>query len=386
MTPLQKEINGVIGMALVIVIYLEILLVGNAVLKELGVGETVGQATLLVGLVPNGLFVSIAIAYAVGAVRILRHGALVQQSNAIESLSRVDVLCTDKTGTLTTNRMHLVEVVPLGEVDETVARALHGLLVTSQRSPNRTSDAIAAACPAEPVSPLVEVDFSSGRKWSAAAFAAGSDRPPGGGLARNRAVPVVAVDGIDRALLTVGIPSVLLAIWAQPGRRVREPLGRLVLRFVAPAAMTTSFVGIGVLFGYLVPALAAETPQGADQATIDAVYDRLLPIAQSALAIFLVLSGTTLIVFAEPPIDAMAVVRPRTSDRRPTILAVLLFLGLWFVIGIVVLRDALDLEPIGLRGLVVVLAGWLAWFATLWLTWRMRLIEHPPGGGDLSRA
>ena len=143
---------------------------------------------------------------------------------------------------------------------------------------------------------------------------------------------------------------------------------------------------MGVLFGFLVPALAVETPPGADQATIDAVYDRLLPIAQSALAIFLVLSGTTLIVFAEPPIDALAVVRPRTPDRRPTLLAVLLFVGLWFVIGIVVLRDAFDLEPIGLRGPVVVLAGWLVWFASLWLTWRLRLIERLAGGGHLSRA
>ena len=64
--------------------------------------HAVGQATILAGLVPNGLFVSIAIAYALAAVRIARMGALVQQSNAVESLSHVDTLCLDKTGTLTT--------------------------------------------------------------------------------------------------------------------------------------------------------------------------------------------------------------------------------------------------------------------------------------------
>ena len=63
------------------------------------------EASILAGLVPNGLFVSIAIAYALAAVRILRYGALVQQSNAVETLSHVDVLCLDKTGTLTANRL-----------------------------------------------------------------------------------------------------------------------------------------------------------------------------------------------------------------------------------------------------------------------------------------
>lgn len=73
-------------------------------------------------------------------------------------------------------------------------------------------------------------------------------------------------------------------------------------------------------------------------------------------------------------------------EPRPTLLAVLLSLGLWFVISIVVLRDTFDPEPIGLRGLVVVLAGWLVWFATLWLTWRLRLIEPLVGGGRLRPA
>ena len=55
---------------------------------ELALGDVIADATLLAGLVPNGLFVSIAVAYALGAIRLLRFGALVQQSNAIESLSQ----------------------------------------------------------------------------------------------------------------------------------------------------------------------------------------------------------------------------------------------------------------------------------------------------------
>ena len=75
--------------------------------------QIVGQATILAGLVPNGLFVSIAIAYALAAVRIARMGALVQQSNAVESLSHVDTLCLDKTGTLTTTNFKVDQWHPM---------------------------------------------------------------------------------------------------------------------------------------------------------------------------------------------------------------------------------------------------------------------------------
>ena len=81
-------------------------------------GETIASATLVVGLVPNGLFLSITLAYALGAVRIIQYGALVQQSNAIESLSNVTVLCSDKTGTLTANRLQVNAVHPIGMSDD----------------------------------------------------------------------------------------------------------------------------------------------------------------------------------------------------------------------------------------------------------------------------
>ena len=106
-TPLQAQINLVIRVVLGIVIYLEILLVLRGMVQEAVLGDVVADATLLAGLVPNGLFVSIAVAYALGAIRILRFGALVQQANSIESLSHVDVLCLDKTGTLTANRLEV---------------------------------------------------------------------------------------------------------------------------------------------------------------------------------------------------------------------------------------------------------------------------------------
>ena len=67
---------------------------------------------------------SIAIAYALAAVRMTRFGALVQQANAVESLSHVDTLCVDKTGTLTANQLELEQVIPL-EGDEAQRSSRH---------------------------------------------------------------------------------------------------------------------------------------------------------------------------------------------------------------------------------------------------------------------
>src|SRR5262249_55669335 len=124
-------------------------------------------------LVPNGLFVSIAVAYALGAIRILRFGALVQQSNAIESLSHVDVLCLDKTGTLTANRLAVESVAGLDGATEDELVAALTILAASATVHTKTTAAIATRWPASPHPLVSEIPFSSARKWSACAFAGG---------------------------------------------------------------------------------------------------------------------------------------------------------------------------------------------------------------------
>lgn len=177
LTPLQQQVNTVIRVALLIVIYMELLLLVTSIARVVPTADAVGQAAVLAGLIPNGLFVSIAIAYALGAVRLVRFGALIQQANAVESLSRVDVLCTDKTGTLTTNRLRLRELVPLGiEIDEDGLRRIAGTVVASAGERNKTAEAIAAASPADALTTSLDVPFSSIRKWSAVAFADGELR------------------------------------------------------------------------------------------------------------------------------------------------------------------------------------------------------------------
>ena len=146
LTPLQRQIQTVIRVTLGVVLYLQLLLVVKNVVEDTPLDEAIIEATVLVGLVPNGLFVSIAIAYALAAVRMSGFGALVQQANAVESLSHVDTLCVDKTGTLTANQLELDQVLPL-EGDEASARAKVGVMVASGRALNKTSEAIARGRP-----------------------------------------------------------------------------------------------------------------------------------------------------------------------------------------------------------------------------------------------
>jgi cation-transporting P-type ATPase E len=170
LTPLQQEIHLVVRIALIIVVYVEFLLVVQSALQRTALAESVENATIVAALVPNGLFLSIAIAYALGAIHILRFGALVQQSNAIESLSHIDVLCLDKTGTLTANRLHVAEIYPLSVSRDEVEYALSALAASASGG-NKTSEAIQAAFPGRKRRLAAEIPLSSVRKWSAVLFA-----------------------------------------------------------------------------------------------------------------------------------------------------------------------------------------------------------------------
>ena len=642
-TPLQAEINLVVRVVLAIVVYMEILLVVRGVVQAAKVGDVVADATLLAGLVPNGLFVSIAVAYALGAIRIIRFGALVQQSNAIESLSHVDVLCLDKTGTLTANRLEVEEVVPLGDATEAEVVDALAALAASASTGNKTSEAIAARWPAAPRQTRADVPFSSARKWSAVAFAEhepGTGDPgtgdPGTGvadglgivalgapqmlrrylattgdlegpddvaaepdawgeiaarlatlterglrvllvatypdagalppaedeatetlprgmralglvalrdelrdeaeatlrsfrdngvrvkiisgddpdtvvaLARQAGIPdassitgheldelddaqlgVVAEqttvfgritpaqkerlvdalrarghyvamigDGVNDVLslkkanlaiamgsgtqatrgvadlvlmgdsfaavaqaveegqrilngmqdilklfltriatvglvvvsslvvtafpielrnasaltvFTVGIPSAVLALWAQPGRRVRASLGRTLATFVVPAAVVSSLAGLFVFYGSFLLAGA----QPGDAPGLEAAFDG----ARTALTAFLVYVGLTLIVFVEPPIPWFAAAEPITADRRPALLALMLGVGFFVTLQIPMARSFFSFSLPAPRDAVLVAVAVVAWTVLVREFWRRRIVQRFLGIG-----
>ncbi len=137
-----------------------------------------GTVAGVVTMIPEGLVLLTSVAFAVGVVRLGRRQCLVQELPAIEVLARVDVLCLDKTGTLTEPRMELDQVVEL-KPEVPVRRALAGLVHAEDR-PNATIQAIARdlgetrALDSPDGRPAEVVPFSSARKWSGAVFSAGS--------------------------------------------------------------------------------------------------------------------------------------------------------------------------------------------------------------------
>jgi cation-transporting P-type ATPase E len=123
-----------------------------------------------VAMVPEGLVLLTSVAFAVGVVRLARKHVLAQELPAVEVLARVDVLCIDKTGTLTEGRLVVDRVEPLGE-DGTHRDAL-AALAAADPHPNATLRAIGESFDARPEgwSAGAAVPFSSARKWSGAEF------------------------------------------------------------------------------------------------------------------------------------------------------------------------------------------------------------------------
>lgn len=173
-TPLQQEINLVIRVLMLLACFLWILVGISFLSRSHSFADTVQRAAVVAGLVPTGLLLAITLAYGTGAVRMLKQEVLIQQANAVESLSNVDILCLDKTGTLTTNEIQLESVYSIGIAEEAL-RQLLGDYAANTKSANRTSEAIATACPGQPRSVKAEIPFSSARKWSAIALSEGSD-------------------------------------------------------------------------------------------------------------------------------------------------------------------------------------------------------------------
>ncbi len=168
-TPLQREINLFIQVLVLVAAFFWILFGISYLIGVINLDQVVEIAAVVAGLVPIGLYLAITLAYALGAVRLAGQNAVIQQSNAIESLSHVDVLCLDKTGTLTSNRIQLDRIHPI-EGTETEIRAILGDFAASVSTSNRTNDAVREACSGTVRPVAAEVPFSSAYKWSGLTF------------------------------------------------------------------------------------------------------------------------------------------------------------------------------------------------------------------------
>ena len=127
----------------------------------------------MIGMIPEGLILLTSVALMAGVVKLGRRQTLVQELFGIETLARTDVLCLDKTGTLTTGEMTLEALLPL-EAGEAELRQAGSRFLAAFEAGSGTLRALAAALPAVPDEAVATLPFSSARKKSAAAFSDGT--------------------------------------------------------------------------------------------------------------------------------------------------------------------------------------------------------------------
>ena len=168
-SPLEQALNRLLLTLVVAMAPLSAVLGASLVLRDTPIEEAVPKATAaMVSLVPEGLVLLASLTFAVAAVRMARRGALAQQLNAIESLASADLICLDKTGTLTDASLRVVDVVPAGGVPREVVEEAFGRFAAAAPAHNLTLAAIARAWPrATAEEPTAQVPFASRRRWSA---------------------------------------------------------------------------------------------------------------------------------------------------------------------------------------------------------------------------
>lgn len=216
LTPLQRQVNLIMRLIMVLVGFIGLVAVIQFFLGNAPIELNLQISGIVVGMIPAGLLTSVVLTYAKGAVKIAQRGALVQQSNAVESLSNVTVLCTDKTGTLTANKIRFDDVYPVGLSKDDLKRTL-GDFASSASATNKTSEALIAGLGGSKRQFTDEVPFSSARKWSALAFddPGGSDR-----RAMSGAYVLGALEMLQDSLILDASIHQQVHHWSEQGLRV----------------------------------------------------------------------------------------------------------------------------------------------------------------------
>ena len=125
----------------------------------------------LVPMVPEGLVLMMSLAFAAGVVRLGQRQCLVQELPAIEGLARVNVVCADKTGTLTENRMHVDGLVLLDSVTDVTVTDVLASIAADDARPNSSIQAISRAYHHRPGwTVTATAPFKSATKWSGVSY------------------------------------------------------------------------------------------------------------------------------------------------------------------------------------------------------------------------
>ncbi|NBK96995.1 MAG: HAD family hydrolase [Erysipelotrichia bacterium] len=126
----------------------------------------------LIGMIPEGLVILTSIALALGTIHLAKHKTLVQELFCLETLARVDVLCLDKTGTITEGKMEMDRYIPMINSDEKV---ILGNMIHQLNDDNATINALKMVYTKEDSFHVKKViSFNSKKKYSGVIFEEGS--------------------------------------------------------------------------------------------------------------------------------------------------------------------------------------------------------------------
>ena len=167
-TPLQLRFRRILRMLLIATAILGALLLISSGVENADFGETLTNTTATItSVVPEGLLLGMTVAFAAGAVRVSRAGAIVQEINAVEALNYIDVVCMDKTGTITANSLTVERVQFAPEAEP--LRPWLGAFARITADESRTAEALADGLAADgnAAHSVATTPFSSERRWSA---------------------------------------------------------------------------------------------------------------------------------------------------------------------------------------------------------------------------
>ena len=170
---LQKDLQKLIKIVSVLIVPVALILVGMQMgVKGVGYSAIVlNTSAAIIGMIPEGLVVLTSVALAVSTMRLLKLKALVQELYSVEGLARVDVVCLDKTGTLTQGDMQVDHIEIVGDVSELNLHAYMHAYLEMEKHPNPTAKALLEYFKSDT---KIQVDdfqpFASERKYTSASL------------------------------------------------------------------------------------------------------------------------------------------------------------------------------------------------------------------------
>ena len=169
---LLNTINRIIKVLTYVIIPLGMILFAAKLFGGTGINRAIlGSVAAMIGMIPEGLVLLTSMTLAVSAMHLARKKTLVRDLPAIETLARVDIICLDKTGTITSGDLKFVDAIPLKrDVSATQLKRLTAGITYATGDSNETANAIKEAIDDPKMVSQKSVPFSSDRKWSGAGF------------------------------------------------------------------------------------------------------------------------------------------------------------------------------------------------------------------------